>query len=1088
MPARTTILALLVCLIAATALPCAFPPPALLTPENGATGVDTAQAVFFDWEPVDGSNGYDLMASINGNAPVQLGNTTASDFETGVPAASEIEWWVVANFDGCEVGVESEHWTFSTFQCTSGEPPVLLAPGDGAENLSSPVSFSWSQTEGADGYRLWLIGTDAAGGVNVDVLEDTGTSTSTTATLEPGTYGWFVEAYFDHCESVLSDAFVFTIHQAENCSGEAAVPLSPVGGETVTSSPVTFTWQGVEGATSYELWASLDGGDYQYIDTTTDTAVDAWLGEGEVSWFIVTHFDGCDDTTSDTAEFVIPLNEECDNELPYPLLPAEGAEGLPPEVDFEWTPVDGATRYNVWISVDGHDAEVLGSTDADTTTLTATVPVGAIDWSVEVEFESCPSELSPTSSFTVADEGACRRPDAPDLFVDPSARSGIAYRLIWTPVAHAGSFEVQEATNLDFVGAKDYASEDATLELSHSVDQQTRYYYRVRALSDCNQPPGDYSVSGYVVVAPEKVAKPDDAEVSAPYGTQRVVVQKVHIDGSGVAGKTATATGFSATTDQPWLKVEPATGTIPPEGLDLTLTADPKQLPVGTNTATVQLATQLADAPKTYPVSINLVTPTTPNPGNAPIPQSLIIPAVAHVAGSGASFESDIRIANTAAQAIKYQLTFTPTRSDGTKVGQQSTLQVNAGDTVALNDILKNFFGFSADSDNVSGVLEIRPLSSGSGSSQSLPNVTFASSRTFAIGPQGTYGQYIPALPFSTFIGKDQTISLQQIAQSAQYRTNLGLVEAAGQPASVLVSVFGGNGTKLGDFPYDLRPGEHMQLGSFLAAKGLSVEDGRIEVKVLSSTGKVTAYASVLDNATADPLLVLPVEAQTVTSKRYVLPGIAYVNAWRSDVRLYNAGTTDVDAKVQFYSQSGGDPIEKSVKIGAGKVAALDNVLQTMFGAANGAGGSLLLTTDADAKLVATARTYNQTDNGTYGQFIPGVTAKDGVGLGERALQILQAEESERFRTNLGIVELTGNNVRVEVTARPPDSKVTAKIEVPLGPNQFVQLGSILRTMGLGTTYNARITMRVVNGNGRISGYGSLIDNRTQDPTYVPAQ
>ena len=52
----------------------------------------------------------------------------------------------------------------------------------------------------------------------------------------------------------------------------------------------------------------------------------------------------------------------------------------------------------------------------------------------------------------------------------------------------------------------------------------------------------------------------------------------------------------------------------------------------------------------------------------------------------------------------------------------------------------------------------------------------------------GTLGQYIPAVPFSSFIGKSTeavsaVLSLQQIAQSAAYRTNLGLVEASGEPA-----------------------------------------------------------------------------------------------------------------------------------------------------------------------------------------------------------------------------------------------------------------------------------------------------------------
>ena len=36
--------------------------------------------------------------------------------------------------------------------------------------------------------------------------------------------------------------------------------------------------------------------------------------------------------------------------------------------------------------------------------------------------------------------------------------------------------------------------------------------------------------------------------------------------------------------------------------------------------------------------------------------------------------------------------------------------------------------------------------------------------------------------------------------------------------------------------------------------------------------------------------------------------------------------------------------------------------------------------------------------------------------------------------------------------------------------------------------YNARISVSVVDGDGRIGAYGSVIDQVTQAPTYVPAQ
>jgi hypothetical protein len=40
----------------------------------------------------------------------------------------------------------------------------------------------------------------------------------------------------------------------------------------------------------------------------------------------------------------------------------------------------------------------------------------------------------------------------------------------------------------------------------------------------------------------------------------------------------------------------------------------------------------------------------------------------------------------------------------------------------------------------------------------------------------------------------------------------------------------------------------------------------------------------------------------------------------------------------------------------------------------------------------------------------------------------------------------------------------------------------------LGNVYNARISVKVIDGQGKVTAYGSVIDQKTQDPTFVPAQ
>ena len=296
--------------------------------------------------------------------------------------------------------------------------------------------------------------------------------------------------------------------------------------------------------------------------------------------------------------------------------------------------------------------------------------------------------------------------------------------------------------------------------------------------------------------------------------------------------------------------------------------------------------------------------------------------------------------------------------------------------------------------------------------------------------------------------------------------------------------------------PYSLLPGEHQQLNRFISQRAgiSSLTDGRIEVTIESPTGAVTAYASVLDNITTDPLAVMPVNPNLISATRYIVPGMAElpnrITNFHSDLRIFNGGSTAVTVTPTFYPQGDGIPVSAApLTIGANEVKAIDNVLPTLFSVAGG-GGSVILTTSSASSLVATGRTYtiDSTSGGTFGQFIPGVTPKEGVGVGDRPLQILQLEQSQNFRSNLGLAELTGNPATVHITLILPDSKVTSSTDVQLRANEFRQLGRVIEQLNPGNTYNARITVQVTGGTGRVTAYGSVIDNATSDPTYVPAQ
>ncbi|HVR42258.1 MAG TPA: DUF5719 family protein [Thermoanaerobaculia bacterium] len=706
----------------------------------------------------------------------------------------------------------------------------------------------------------------------------------------------------------------------------------------------------------------------------------------------------------------------------------------------------------------------------------------------EITFET----IAFASTFDTVEVATC----VPRLSSPGAVRSGVPYQVFWTEVSEQGAtYELQESVTPDFsIGVTTRTTSALSAEFTHTVAATTPYFYRVRAVS-CNGTPGEYSRPAVAIVTAEQDPRSSRFDVVLPVGSRTPVLQPIFIANPGEA------TSFTASFDQPWGTLSQEGGTLPPEGLPVTLTVDPADLPVGSTTGTLTL--ELLGASKTamnggttsVPVSVTLVTPVSSGGKTTPPANAMVIPVVAHVAGQ-AFFQSDVRLSNNTGATVDYEMFFTPSNSNGLEEGRKTTIRLTPGQTVALNDIVKNFFGFAEEQSSVGGAVEIRPLRTSS-------TLSMVSSRTYATSDSGTLGQFIPGVPLANFIGVPTTlpgqpppsgpppvISLQQIARNSAFRTNIGLVEASGEAAQGRVRIFDANGTLVREDPFSLQPAEHKQF----ALQGVTLDDGRLEVVVDSASGRVTAYASVLDNETDDPFFVAPVRPSDVAARRYVLPGVAALDRappasnFFTDVRIFNGGASAVTATLRYFPQGSDAPTAATeVSIMPGQVRGFDDILQTLFGLEQ-TGGALVVETAEESSLVVTGRTYSRAGSGTYGQFIPAVTASGGTALGQRPLEVLQIEESPGFRTNLGLVELTGNPVQVEIVVTIPGSASSIVVPRSLKANEFIQLNSVLAQLNVGTAYNVRATVRVVSGSGRVAAYASVIDNRTVDPTYVPGQ
>ncbi|HEV7768421.1 MAG TPA: hypothetical protein VGQ76_25710, partial [Thermoanaerobaculia bacterium] len=729
------------------------------------------------------------------------------------------------------------------------------------------------------------------------------------------------------------------------------------------------------------------------------------------------------------------------------------------------------------------------------------------------------------NSTTVVINVACGTASIPTIAAPSISHFSSGYNVQWLGnVAQTSVFHLQEALDPSFTtGLKTFIVTD---DLQHHIDPHTeittdtRFYYRVRAVHNCTQLPTGYSTTTTTVITAPQPANSSEFSISVPQDATQTFTQDYLVPGFGATGTSSDV--FAITTDVAWLTVFPSSGALSAGGTTVQFTINPALVEIGSTTGTVKLTRTNGAAARggiatnattglTLPFTVSKVTPVSPVPRDANAPAgTLVVPAIAHADGIGTRFQSDVRIVNASSQPIEYELSYTPSRAAGTETGKQLPLTIGPNETKGLDDLVKAWFGAGILGEGGLGTLEIRPTNGAN------PLATFASSRTYAIDSTSvsasadcslvrcTLGQYIPALGLDKFVGSiasdnQARISLQQLSNSLDasgFRTNLGFVEGSGVPATMRLTLRDINNAVISQVERNIPAYGHEQASLSAVFGPLAVTDGRVEVEVISQGGKVSAYGSVVDNATADPLLVFPVQAQKVSELHYVLPGVAELDNgpssnFHTDMRIYNAGQGSEFISLTYYPQAGDStprPATITMILEPGKVKSINNVLPELWQLSR-TGGAVVIDAAGPSALVVTARTYSRdSEGGTYGQFIPAVVPNDGVGLGQRALEVLQLEQSDQYRTNLGLVEVTGAPVRVEVLAQT-GAKVSARTEIDLAANEFRQIGRVFEQLGItGASYTGRVSVKVIGGDGKISAYGSVVDNRTIDPTYVPAQ
>jgi hypothetical protein len=173
----------------------------------------------------------------------------------------------------------------------------------------------------------------------------------------------------------------------------------------------------------------------------------------------------------------------------------------------------------------------------------------------------------------------------------------------------------------------------------------------------------------------------------------------------------------------------------------------------------------------------------------------------------------------------------------------------------------------------------------------------------------------------------------------------------------------------------------------------------------------------------------------------------------------------------------------KTVLVNAHSQRSWDDVLAELF-ATTGAGALEL----RGADLAVTSRTSTPAPvSGSYGQGIPPLQPDQVLAAsGRNTATIGGLEETEAFRTNLGLCEIWGEAVTVQVAILDDVMTELGHSDITLDPYENVQINRVAKTVaGVSSLSGGLARVTVLSGDGRIGAYLSVVDGATGDPTFI---
>lgn len=460
---------------------------------------------------------------------------------------------------------------------------------------------------------------------------------------------------------------------------------------------------------------------------------------------------------------------------------------------------------------------------------------------------------------------------------------------------------------------------------------------------------------------------------------------------------------------------------------------------------------------------------------------SLVIPVAARATGAAGTFwVTDARLLNRSTSteaAVRAYLV--PQGDDGTASFHLATVAVPPRTVLDLPDVVGTLLGVDQVQGNLLLVTDLPDL--------------LATSRTYNTGGgNGTFGQYVPATPARFSAGEgDPPLLLLQLASGPGSRTNIGLSEVSGSAVTVTTTLLDGTtGAVVGTTTLTVPPWSNLQVNDvFAALNAPPSENAYATVEATAGAGRAVAYASVVDRSTGDAIFVPG--SRPASGPDWVVPIVARApgsqgTSWVSDLRVFNPTGEPVELRLELRPElsRGGDTLQALVTVGPGRVLAVDDAAGLLASSATTIGSLRLSPTAGAPPLLVTSRTYNRTDDGTFGQYVPAVAPGAGT---TASVSLIHLDGGAGFRTNLGLCEVGGGSVSLRYVLRDATGRTLGVGTATLGPYAVRQVNDLHAALGVSDGRNTRVDVYRDGGDGAFVAYASVVDNLSGDAVFIPS-